>query len=65
MQIDPVLLHVVLVLILVGVFLGLINRYIPMAGSIKSILNGVVVILTLIYVLQVFHVIGAIGGFHF
>lgn len=65
MQIDPVLLHVVLVLILVGVFLGLINRYIPMAGSIKSILNGVVIILTLIYVLQVFHVIGAIGGFHF
>lgn len=65
MQIDPVLLHVVLVLILVGVFLGLINRYIPMAGSIKSILNGVVIVVTLIYVLQMFRVIGAIGGFHF
>ena len=65
MQIDPVLLHVVLVLILVGVFLGLVNRYIPMAGSIKSILNGVVIIVTLIYVLQMFHVIGAIGGLHF
>ncbi len=65
MQIDPVLLHVVLVLILVGVFLGLVNRYIPMAGSIKSILNGVVIIVTLIYVLQMFHIIGAIGGLHF
>lgn len=65
MNVDPVLIHVVLVLIVVGVVLGLINRYIPMEGGIKSILNGVIIIFTLIYVLQVFHVIGAIGGFHF
>ena len=38
------LLQVVVILIVVGVLLGLVNRYIPMAGSIKSILNGVVVI---------------------
>jgi hypothetical protein len=30
------LVQIVLVLIVVGVLLGLINRYIPMAGSIKS-----------------------------
>ncbi len=65
MNIDPVLVHVVIVLILVGIFLGVINRYIPMAGSIKSILNGVVIIVTLIYVLQMFHILGSIGGFHF
>ena len=38
------LVQLVLVLILVGVRLGLVNRYIPMAASIKSILNAVVVI---------------------
>jgi hypothetical protein len=65
MSIDPVLLHVIIALIVVGVFLGLVNRYIPMAGSIKSLLNGVVLIVMLIYVLQMFHIIGAIGGFHF
>ena len=59
------LLQIVITLIVVGVVLGLINRYIPMAGSIKSILNGVVIIVTLIYVLQAFHIIGSLGGFHF
>lgn len=65
MKIDPVLVHVVIVLILVGVLLGVINRFIPMAGSIKSLLNGVIIIVMLIYVLQMFHIVGAIGGFHF
>jgi hypothetical protein len=31
------LIHVVLVLVVVGVLLWLVNSYIPMAGSIKSI----------------------------
>ena len=38
------LVQLVVILIVVGVLLGMVNRYIPMAGSIKSILNGVVVI---------------------
>ena len=54
------LVHVVLVLIVVGVLLGLVNRYIPMAGSIKSILNGVVVIVMIVYLLQFFGIIGPI-----
>jgi hypothetical protein len=48
------LLHVVLVLIVVGVALWLINRFIPMAGSIKTILNVVVVIVVILWLLQVF-----------
>ncbi len=48
-----------IVLVVVGVILGLINRYIPMAGGIKSLLNGVIIIVMLIYVLQVFGIIGA------
>ena len=34
------LVQLVVILIVVGVLLGMVNRYIPMAGSIKSILNG-------------------------
>jgi hypothetical protein len=36
------------------VLLWLVNRYIPMAGSIKSILNAVVVIAVVIWILKVF-----------
>lgn len=48
------LVQVVLVLIVVGILLGLINRYIPMAGSIKSILNAVVIIAVVLWLLNVF-----------
>ncbi len=56
------LIHIVIVLIVVGVLLGLINRYIPMAGSIKSLLNGVVVIFVVLWLLQVFGIIGSLGS---
>jgi hypothetical protein len=52
------LISIVLVLIVIGVVLGLINRYVPMASSIKSILNAVVVIVVILWLLQVFGVIG-------
>jgi hypothetical protein len=48
------LINVVIALIVVGVLLWLVNRYIPMAGSIKSILNAVVVIAVVIWILKVF-----------
>ena len=48
------LIQVVLVLIVVGVLLWLVNTYIPMAGSIKSILNAVVVIVVVLWLLNVF-----------
>jgi hypothetical protein len=48
------LVSVVLTLIVVGVLLWLVNRFIPMAGSIKSILNAVVVICVVLWLLNVF-----------
>jgi hypothetical protein len=42
------------ILIVVGVLLWLVNRFIPMAGSIKSILNAVVVIVVVLWLLNVF-----------
>lgn len=55
------LIQVLVVLIVVGVILGLINRFIPMAGSIKSILNGVVVIAVVLWLLSVFGVLGQLS----
>jgi hypothetical protein len=48
------LLQILLVLIVVGVLLWLVNRFIPMAGSIKSILNAVVVICVVLWLLNAF-----------
>jgi hypothetical protein len=48
------LIQVVMVLIVVGVVLWLINRFIPMQGTIKSILNAVVVIAVVLWLLNVF-----------
>ena len=56
----PPLVHVLLILIIIGVVLSLINRYIPMAGSIKAILNAVVVICVLVWLLNVFGLMGSI-----
>lgn len=48
------LLNIVMVLIVVGVLLWLVNRFIPMQGTIKSILNAVVVIVVVLWLLNVF-----------
>ena len=54
------LLSIVLVLIVVGVLLWLMNTYIPMDGKIKTILNAVVVIVVIVWLLQVFGLIGSL-----
>ena len=46
------LINLVLALIVVGVALWLINQFIPMASSIKTILNIVVVVAVCVFVLQ-------------
>jgi predicted membrane protein len=57
------LLNIVVALIIVGVALWLINRYIPMASSIKTILNVVVVVAVCVWVLQATGVWGNVGGY--
>jgi hypothetical protein len=46
------LINIVIVLIVIGVGLWLVNNYIPMASSIKNILNVVVVVSVVVWVLQ-------------
>jgi hypothetical protein len=47
------LLDIVVTLVVVGVLLWLINRFIPMASSIKTILNVVVVIAVIWWLLSI------------
>jgi hypothetical protein len=48
------LMNLLVMLILIGVGLYLVNRYIPMASSIKTILNVLVVVVTCVWLLQAF-----------
>jgi len=57
------LINLAVILIVVGVLLWLVNTYIPMDSKIKSILNGVVVIVVVIWLLQVFGLLGALDNF--
>ncbi len=46
------LIHIVFMLIVVGMALWLINNFVPMASSIKTILNVVVVISVCVWLLR-------------
>ena len=58
------LIQIFVVLIVVGILLWLVNRFIPMAGSIKSILNAVVVIVVVVWLLNVFGLLHSITTMH-
>ncbi len=55
------LLTVVFVIVLVGILLWAVNRFIPMDSKIRSILNAVVVILLVLWLLDVFGIIGSLS----
>jgi undecaprenyl pyrophosphate phosphatase UppP len=57
------LVNLVVALIVVGMLLWLVNRYIPMASSIKSILNVVVVVAVVVWVLQAVGLWSGISSF--
>ena len=56
------LLNVLLVIIVVGLLLWLVNRFIPMQSTIKMILNLVVVIVLIIWLLKAFGVWGDVSS---
>ena len=57
------LITVVITIAVVGVLLWLLNRFIPMQGQIKSILNAVVVIALVVWLLQIFGLLSYITQF--
>jgi hypothetical protein len=58
------LIQILLALIVVGVLLWLVNRFIPMAGSIKSILNVVVIIAVVLWLLDIFGLFHSLSHIH-
>lgn len=58
------LLSVLLVLIVAGIILYLVNNYIPMDGTIKRILNIVVVIVVIVWLLKVFGLFSYLTNVH-
>lgn len=56
------LITIVVVLIIVGVGLYLINRYIPIDAKIKLIINWVVIIVVVLWLLNVFNFWGHVGA---
>ncbi|MBB6147295.1 type IV secretory pathway TrbD component [Silvibacterium bohemicum] len=58
------LIQLVLTLIVVGVLLWLVNHFIPMQSSIKSILNGVVVIVVVLWIANLFGLFAPLSRLH-
>lgn len=58
------LLQILLVLVVIGVLLWLVNSYVPMQGTIKSILNAVVVICTVLWLLNIFGLLHSLSHLH-
>jgi len=56
------LLNLVVMLVLIGVGLYLINNFVPMASSIKTILNVLVVVVTCVWLLQALGLWGGMGA---
>jgi hypothetical protein len=58
------LIQLVEALVVVGVLLWLVNRFVPMQGTIKSILNGVVVIALVLWLLNAFGMFHSLSRIH-
>jgi len=57
------LLQILLTVIVAGVLLWLVNTFIPMARSIKSLLNIVVVVVLVVWLMSVFGVLDSVQNF--
>lgn len=58
------LIQLLEVLIVVGVLLWMVNRFIPMQATIKSILNGVAVIAAVLWIMNGFGLFHSLSRIH-
>ena len=56
------ILTIIIVIVLVGLALWFVDTYIPMNAAVKRILQGVVVLVLIIWLLQVFGVLGSLNN---
>ena len=55
------ILYIIILIVVVGVVLYLINKYVPMDAKIKTILNWVVIIFLIIFLLRALGVFDFLG----
>lgn len=54
------LLNLIAIIVVFGVCMGLINAFLPMPATIKSLLNILVVVILIIYIFQFFNLINPV-----
>jgi hypothetical protein len=54
------LISLIVVLVVLGLIMWLVNTYLPLDGNIKKVLNIAVLIVVVLWLLQVFGVLGSI-----
>jgi uncharacterized membrane protein len=61
---TPALIHIIVYLVIIGLVVYLIDL-IPMDGTIKNIIRGIIVVAVVIWLLQQFGLIGSVNSlFH-
>lgn len=55
------MLSLILTIVVVGVILWLINTYVPMQSTVKTILNVVVIIILIVWLLNAFGFMGTLN----
>jgi hypothetical protein len=55
---------VIITIVAIGLLMWLVNRFIPMQGQIKSILNGVVVIVLVLWIANLYGLFSHLSQFH-
>ena len=55
---------VIITIVAAGVLLWLVNRFIPMQGQIKSILNGLVVVVLVLWIANLYGLFDHLRQFH-
>jgi len=61
---STMLIHIAVVLIVVGILLWIVNRFIPMEDSVQWILNAAVVIAVILWLLNAFRVFHSVSEMH-
>ena len=56
------LLNVVIILVVIGIGLYLLNKYVPLDAKVKTILNWVVIIAIVLWLLSLFGIFSGFSG---
>jgi hypothetical protein len=59
-MLTPALIHIIVYLVIVGLVVYLIDL-IPMDGTIKTIIRGIIIVAVIIWLLQAFGLIGPVN----